>query len=89
MSGFGELAAVGVEGTGTYGAALARYLRSNDISVREVPRPSRRLRRQRGKSDPLGAEAAAHAVLSDEATVLPKFGCDRIEALCELCELVR
>ena len=81
MSSFGELTAVGVEGTGTYGAELARFLRSESIEVREVPRPSRRLRRQRGKSDPLDAEAAARAVLGGQAKVLPKFGCDRIEAI--------
>ena len=81
MPSFGELTAVGVEGTGTYGAELARFLHSESIEVREVPRPSRRLRRQRGKSDPLDAEAAARAVLGGQAKVLPKFGCDRIEAI--------
>ena len=39
--GFGELACVGVEGTGSYGSGLSRFLRSNDVRVTEVNRLSR------------------------------------------------
>ena len=39
---------VGVEGTGSYGAGLARYLTEADIEVVEVNRPNRQLRRQKG-----------------------------------------
>jgi transposase len=53
---------VGVEGTGSYGAGLTRYLLDQRVAVVEVDRPDRRTRRQRGKSDPLDAEAAARAV---------------------------
>ncbi len=43
---FGSLERVGVEGTGAYGAGLARYLRSRDLEVIEVDRPNRQLRRR-------------------------------------------
>jgi len=52
----------GIEGTGSYGAGLTRYLRRQSIDVVEVIRPSRQARRLSGKSDPLDAEAAARAV---------------------------
>jgi transposase len=64
MRGLGDLRSVGIEGTGSYGAGLARHLLDRDVEVFEVPRPDRRLRRQLGKSDPVDAEAAARAVLS-------------------------
>lgn len=43
---FGELAAVGVEGTGSYGAGLARYLSGHGAGVLEVSRPNRQVRRR-------------------------------------------
>ncbi|MFC6018414.1 transposase [Plantactinospora solaniradicis] len=67
MRSFGTLHAVGVEGTGSYGAGLTRHLLSNKIQVIEVDRPVRRQRRTKGKSDPLDAYAAADAVLSGRA----------------------
>ena len=75
----GEVEAWGVEGTGSFGAALARFLRETDQRVIEVNRPDRRTRRQRGKSDPVDAEAAARAVLAGEATAVPKDRDDRVE----------
>jgi hypothetical protein len=36
---FGELTTVGVEGTGAYGAGLARFLRHSGVVVAEVDRP--------------------------------------------------
>ncbi len=77
----GDVKSVGVEGTGAYGAGLARHLLELGIEVLEVPRPDRRLRRQQGKSDPIDAEAAARAVLAGTATVAPKFGTGPIEAV--------
>ena len=56
---YGELAQVGMEGTGSYGAGLARWPRARQIVVIEVDRRDRRTRRRRGKSDPVDAEAAA------------------------------
>ena len=42
MRAHGELAKVGVEGTGSYGAGLARYLAACGVEVAEVMRPNRR-----------------------------------------------
>jgi transposase len=58
------LAKVGVEGTGSYGAGLARYLAVCGIEVAGVIRPNRQARRQRGKSDTADAVAAALAALT-------------------------
>nr|WP_175442268.1 IS630 family transposase [Humibacillus sp. DSM 29435] len=51
----------GIEGTSSYGAGLSRVLQAAGASVHEVCRPNRRVRRTRGKSDPIDAEAAARA----------------------------
>jgi transposase len=72
MSAHGELTKVGVEGTGSYGAGLARYLAACGVEVAEVMRPNRQARRQRGKSDAADAVAAALAALSGEASGVPK-----------------
>lgn len=81
MRSFGRLARVGVEGTGSYGAGLARYLASEGVPVVEVNRPNRQTRRRRGKSDTTDAEAAARAALNGEATGLPKAGDGPVEAI--------
>ncbi len=52
LSGFGPVARVGVEGTGSYGAGVARSLRAAGVQVAGVDRPSRQARRRSGKSDP-------------------------------------
>jgi transposase len=70
-SSIGQLTRAGVEGTGTYGAALARMLDSHGVQVLEVNRPNRSVRRLRGKSDPTDAENAARAVLNGEAKAIP------------------
>lgn len=70
---FGPLSRVGVEGTGSWGVGLARFLTAADIEVVEVDRPNRQVRRKRGKSDPIDAVAAARAALSGEASVIPKL----------------
>jgi transposase len=69
---YGQLRSVGVEGTGTYGAGLTRFLLGHGVLVLEADRPSRKTRRQGGPSDPRDAEAAARAVLAGTATALPK-----------------
>ena len=81
MRGNGKISQVGVEGTGAYGAGLARYLHDQGIEVLEVPRPDRRMRRQRGKSDPIDAEAAARTVLAGTASGAPKLADGPIEAI--------
>jgi transposase len=75
----GEVQAFGVEGTGCYGAGLARFLTVHDQVVLEVNRPDRQARRRRGKSDPVDAEAAARAVLAEQATAIPKAGDHLVE----------
>jgi transposase len=78
--GFGLVACAGVEGTGSYGAGLARHLRAAGIAVVEVERPKRRhLRPRNGKSDSKDAESAARAVLAGEAAGVPKSGDGRVE----------
>lgn len=84
LGGFGEVLAVGVEGCGSWGAGLARYLTARGVRVVEVNRPNRQNRRRRGKSDTVDAEAAARAVLAGDATVTPKAGTGPIEALRQL-----
>ena len=68
----------GIEGTGSYGAGLAQFLRDAECVVLEVSRPNRQMRRLRGKSDPIDAEAAARAVLSGEATGIAKANDNRV-----------
>jgi transposase len=72
MRAHGELAKVGVEGTGSYGAGLARYLACCGVEVAGVIRPNRQARRQRGKPDTADAVAAALAALNGEASGVPK-----------------
>lgn len=52
----GTIYAAGVEGTGSYGVGLARFLAAADVTVIEVSRPNRQHRRRYGKSDPADAE---------------------------------
>jgi transposase len=78
---FGAVVAVGVEGTGSWGAGLARYLAAQQVSVLEVSRPNRGHRRRHGKSDPADAIAAARAVLAGEATGTPKAQNGAVEAI--------
>ena len=79
--GFGPVGRAGVECTGSYGAALARYLLSATITVIEVNRGDRGERRRRGKTDTLDAETAARAVLSGRATAIAKSGDGQVEML--------
>lgn len=81
MRSLGRLDRVGVEGTGAYGAGLARHLHDAGVTVIEVPRPERRLRRRVGKSDPIDAEAAARAVLARTATTQPKLATGAVESI--------
>jgi transposase len=81
LRSFGPVERVGIEGTGSYGAGLCRYLRSKDVEVVEVNRPNRQWRRRRGKSDPADAEAAARAVLAGEAIGAPKSQDGGVEAI--------
>jgi transposase len=79
--GLGEVQAWGVEGTGSYGAALARFLAAQGQVVLEVNRPNRQARRRHGKSDPIDAQAAAKAVQAGDVTVVPKAGDATVEMI--------
>jgi transposase len=78
---FGSLDRVGVEGTGAYGAGLARFLRAVGVAVIEVDRPSRQARRRHGKSDPIDAVEAARAALSGRARAVAKTANGNVEAM--------
>ena len=80
-STFGILRRAGVEGTGSYGAALARYLRAAGIEVIEVNAPDKATHRRQGKTDPVDAQAAARAVLSGRASATAKAGDGPVEML--------
>jgi transposase len=69
---FGAVHEAGVEGTGSYGAGLTRFLTAEGVKVIEVNRPDRAARRRSGKTDAVDAEAAARAVLSGRAGTSPK-----------------
>ena len=77
----GEIRAFGIEGTGSYGAGVARFLSARGYTVVEVNRPDRSARRQKGKSDSTDAEMAARAVLAGVANVTPKSGKGEVEML--------
>lgn len=81
MRSHGQLEEVGVEGTGSYGAGVTRFLVEAGVRVHEVDRPDRSDRRRRGKSDPLDAEMAARAVLSGRRLSAPKSKSGKVEAL--------
>lgn len=81
MESFGRVVRVGVEGTGSYGAGLNRYLTAKGVTVIEVNRPNRQTRRRYGKSDTVDAQAAARAALNRDATGTPKTGTGTVEGL--------
>ena len=81
LRSFGALLIVGIEGTGAYGAGLARHLTAQGVGMVEVDRPDRKTRRFAGKSDPLDAEAAARTALARVRTGIPKDRAGQVEAL--------
>jgi len=81
LEGFGAVDAVGVEGTGSWGAGLCRSLLDADITVHEVGRPNRQRRRRAGKSDPADAEAAARAVQANDGLAVPKSRSGAVESM--------
>jgi transposase len=81
MRTFGQLGRVGIEGTGAYGAGLARLLHHEQVDMVEVDRPDRKTRRFHGKSDPIDAIAAATTALAGHRAGTPKHRDGRIEAL--------
>ncbi len=77
----GEVRAFGIEGTGSYGAGVARFMASQGYKVIEVNRPDRSVRYRKGKSDPTDAEMAARAVLAGVADATPKTGEGEVEMI--------
>jgi transposase len=69
-----------IEGTGSYGAGLARYLAGRGETVLEISRTPRAERRMRGKDDSLDAARIARAALASQTLALPRSG-ERREAL--------
>jgi transposase len=72
---------VGVEGTGSYGAGLARHLQRERVAVVEVDRPNRQRRRRQGKSDPHDVVTAARAAQAGDALGAAKLRDRNVEAI--------
>src|SRR6266481_1993583 len=81
LGGFGTVALAGIEGTGSYGAGLARHVTAAGVRVVEVDRSDRQDRRRQGKSDPLDAVSAARAAQSGRARGAPKGRDGQVEAI--------
>jgi transposase len=77
----GPIEAVGIEGTGAWGAGIARHLAAEGHRIVEVDRPDRKTRRRRGKSDAIDAEAAARAVQAGTANGTPKSRTGLVESI--------
>src|SRR5919201_3667359 len=69
-----------IEGTGSYGAGLARYLARQGETVLEISHTPRAERGLRGNDDALDAIRAARAALANETLALQPSG-ERREAL--------
>src|SRR5262245_42280821 len=65
------LPAFAIEGTGSYGAGLVRFLERADVAVYECERP-RRQERRRGKNDLVDAALAARKLVAGEGLSLPR-----------------
>jgi transposase len=81
LGGFGTVCLVGIEGTGSYGAGLARHVTAAGVRVVEVDRSDRQDRRRQGKSDPLDAVSAARAAQSGKARGASKGRDGAVEAI--------
>jgi transposase len=81
LSAFGPVLRVGVEGTGSYGAGLARFLLDHAVEVVEVDRPNRQERARQGKSDPVDAIEAARAAQSGRASGIANSRDGAVEAM--------
>jgi transposase len=81
LGGFGTVCLVGIEGTGSYGAGLARHITTAGVQVVEVDLSDRQDRRRQGKSDPFDAVSAARAALSGRARGASKGRDGAVEAI--------
>jgi transposase len=81
LKSLGTVVKVGVEGTGSYGAPLTRYLRRAGVAVLEVDRPNRQERRRKGKTDRVDAIEAARAAQGERQLGAAKTRDGNIEAI--------
>ncbi len=81
LTAFGPVLVVGVEGTGAWGAGLARFLTAQTVTVIEVRRGNRQHRRRYGKSDSTDAISAARAVQSGEEHGVAKTADGSVESI--------
>jgi len=81
LQDFGAVCLAGIEGTGSYGAGLARHAAAAGIRVVEAGRPDRQDRHRQGKSGPLDAVSAARAALSGRASGAPRGRDGQVEAI--------
>ena len=81
LGGFGTVCLIGIEGTGSYGAGLARHITAAGVRIVEVDRSDRQDRRRQGKSDPLDAVSAARAAQSGRARGASKGRDGSVEAI--------
>jgi len=81
LGGFGTVCLVGIEGTGSYGAGLARHVTAAGVRIAGVDRSDRQDRRRQGKSDPLDAVSAARAAQSGRARGASKGRDGSVEAI--------
>jgi transposase len=78
----GRLVGFGIEGTGSYGVGLARYLRRQGHQVHEIARPARAVeRRLAGKNDTIDAEHAARELLAGHGLSTPKTADGAVETI--------
>lgn len=76
-----EIARIGVEQSGTYGAGLTRALTAAGHAVIDVNMPDLTVRARAGKSDPIDAVMAANAVRTGRARAIAKDRAGVIEAI--------
>lgn len=81
MRSQGQVLAIGVESTGSFGATLTRALSKAGERIVEVNRPNRVARHMDGKSDRLDAEQIARAVLGQTSTATPKTKSGTVEVI--------
>jgi transposase len=78
----GRVVVFAIEGAGSYGIGLARFLRRGGHDLVEVSRPPRKAdRRSNGKNDTIDAEHAARQVLAGTATATPKTADGGVETI--------
>jgi transposase len=81
MRSFGQVRAIGVESSGSFGASLTRFLIEAGEDVVEVNKPNRHARHMDGKSDRRDAEQIARSVLTETGIATPKSKSGPVEVI--------